>query len=50
VAQLEFDESLANYLDVLYNRRDVVRRRRLVRSIRSPVNAFSTWDAGPGFM
>jgi hypothetical protein len=31
VAQLEFDESMAEQLEVLYHRRDVVRRRRLVR-------------------
>ena len=31
VAQLEFDESMAEQLEVLYHRRDIVRRRRLVR-------------------
>jgi hypothetical protein len=31
VAQLEFDESMAEQLEVLYHRRDIVRRRRLVQ-------------------
>jgi len=30
MAQLEFDENLVDALEVLYHRRDVLRRRRLV--------------------
>ena len=47
VAQLEFDESMAEQLEVLYHRRDivagVVSSRR--RSLRARVSVFSMWVA-----
>jgi ubiquinone/menaquinone biosynthesis C-methylase UbiE len=51
VARLEFDESMANQLEVLYNRRDVVRRRRLVREsvAAQPGEHVLDVGCGPGF-
>jgi len=51
VARLEFDESMASQLEVLYNRRDVVRRRRLVREAVAAQPGEHVLDVGcgPGF-
>jgi arsenite methyltransferase len=51
VARLEFDESMANQLEVLYNRRDLVRRRRLVREAvaAQPGERLLDIGCGPGF-
>jgi arsenite methyltransferase len=51
VARLEFDESMASQLEVLYNRRDVVRRRQLVREAVAVQPGEHVLDVGcgPGF-
>jgi arsenite methyltransferase len=51
VARLEFDESMASQLEVLYNRRDVVRRRRLVGEAVAVQPGEHVLDVGcgPGF-
>jgi ubiquinone/menaquinone biosynthesis C-methylase UbiE len=51
VARLEFDESMASQLEVLYNRRDVVRRRHLVREAVAVQPGEHVLDVGcgPGF-
>ena len=51
MVRLEFDESLANSLEVLYNRRDLVRRRRLVREAvaAQPEERVLDLGCGPGF-
>jgi arsenite methyltransferase len=51
VARLEFDESMASQLEVLYNRRDVVRRRHLVREAVAAQPGEHVLDVGcgPGF-
>lgn len=50
-AQLEFDDSLAGYLEALYRTRDVVRRRRLVYEALAAQRAERVVDVGcgPGF-
>ena len=48
VAQLEFDESMAEQLEVLYHRRDVVRRRRLVQEALSARPGERVLDVGCG--
>ena len=48
VAQLEFDEGMAQQLDVLYRRRDVVRRRRLVQEALSARPGERVLDVGCG--
>lgn len=49
--QLEFDESLAEQLEVLYHTRDVLRRRRLVREALAAAAGERILDlgCGPGF-
>jgi arsenite methyltransferase len=51
VAQLDFDESMAGQLEVLYHRRDVVRRRRLIMEAVAAQPGESVLDVGcgPGF-
>jgi len=51
MAQLEFDESLAANLEVLYRRRDVVRRRHLVHDALDAKTEERVVDVGcgPGF-
>jgi ubiquinone/menaquinone biosynthesis C-methylase UbiE len=51
VAQIEFDEGMAKQLEVLYNRRDVVRRRHLVREAVAAQPGEHVLDVGcgPGF-
>jgi len=51
MAQLEFDESLAEYMEVLYRRRDVLRRRRLVQEAldAQPGERVLDVGCGPGF-
>lgn len=51
MARLEFDESMASQLEVLYNRRDVVRRRRLVGEAIAVQPGEHVLDVGcgPGF-
>jgi arsenite methyltransferase len=51
VAQLEFDESMAEQLEVLYHRRDVLRRRQLVREALAAQPGQHVLDVGcgPGF-
>ena len=51
MAQLEFDESLAKQLEVLYRRRDVLRRRRLVHDALDAQPGENVLDVGcgPGF-
>ena len=48
VAQLEFDESMAKQLEVLYHRRDVVRRRRLVEEALAARPGERVLDVGCG--
>ena len=48
VAQLEFDESMAEQLEVLYHRRDVVRRRRLVQEALAARPGERVLDVGCG--
>jgi arsenite methyltransferase len=51
MAQLEFDEMLAKQLDVMYRRRDVMRRRRLVQEALAAQPGEDVLDVGcgPGF-
>jgi arsenite methyltransferase len=51
MAQLEFDESLAKQLEVMYRRRDVMRRRRLVQEALAaqPGEHLVDVGCGPGF-
>jgi arsenite methyltransferase len=51
MAQLEFDESLAEYMEVLYRRRDVLRRRQLVQEALAvqPGERVLDVGCGPGF-
>ncbi len=51
MAQLEFDEELAESLEVLYRRRDVLRRRRLVHEAldAQPGERVLDVGCGPGF-
>ncbi len=51
MAQVEFDEGVAKQLEVLYNRRDLVRRRRLVREAVAAQPGEHVLDVGcgPGF-
>ena len=48
VAQLEFDESMAEQLEVLYLRRDLVRRRRLVQEALAARPGERVLDMGCG--
>ena len=48
VAQLEFDESMAAQLEVLYRRRDLVRRRRLVQEALAARPGERVLDVGCG--
>ena len=48
VAQLEFDESMAEQLEVLYHRRDIVRRRRLVQEALAARPGERVLDVGCG--
>ena len=51
MAQLEFDEALAQQLDAVYRTRDVVRRRRLVREAvaAQPGERIVDVGCGPGY-
>ena len=51
MAQLEFDENLAKDLEILYRRRDVLRRRRLVHDALAAQPGEHVLDVGcgPGF-
>jgi arsenite methyltransferase len=51
MAQLEFDENLVQSMEVLYNRRDVLRRRHLVHSALDAQSGERLLDVGcgPGF-
>src|SRR3954452_7373102 len=51
MAQLDFDESLVESMEVLYNRRDVLRRRRLVHQALDAQPGARVLDVGcgPGF-
>ena len=51
MAQLDFDESLVESMEVLYNRRDVLRRRRLVHQALDAQSGERVLDVGcgPGF-
>ena len=48
VPQLEFDESMAEQLEVLYHRRDIVRRRRLVQEALAARPGERVLDVGCG--
>jgi arsenite methyltransferase len=48
MTQLEFDEGLAEYLEVLYHRRDVRRRRRLVQQTLAAQRGEHVLDVGCG--
>jgi arsenite methyltransferase len=48
VAQLEFDESMAEQLEVLYHRRDIVRRRHLVQEALAARPGERVLDVGCG--
>jgi ubiquinone/menaquinone biosynthesis C-methylase UbiE len=51
MTQMEFDESLAEYFEVLYRRRDVLRRRALVQAALAaqPGERILDVGCGPGF-
>ncbi len=51
MGQLEFDEKLGEELEFLYNTRDVLRRRKLVREALAAQDGERILDAGcgPGF-
>jgi arsenite methyltransferase len=51
LSQLEFDESVADALEVVYRTRDVLRRRQLIRDALAPTPGERILDVGcgPGF-